>query len=53
MTKREWRRLNETLMTEAQEAERDRRWACAAACWVALQTSATTNGVLIHGGSWA
>ena len=36
MTKREWRHLNETLMSEAQTAEAERRWAAAAACWVAL-----------------
>jgi hypothetical protein len=36
MTKREWRHLNETLMAEAQQAESERRWAAAAACWVAL-----------------
>ncbi len=36
MTKREWRHLNETLMSEAQSAEAERRWAAAAACWVAL-----------------
>ena len=36
MTKREWRHLNETLMAEAQAAETERRWAAAAACWVAL-----------------
>gem|GEM_PF-4621264 len=36
MTKREWRQLNETLTTEAQAAEAERRWAVAAACWVAL-----------------
>jgi len=36
MTKREWQNLNEALMTEAQNAESERRWAAAAACWVAL-----------------
>ena len=36
MTKREWQNLNETLMTEAQGAEAEGRWAAAAACWVAL-----------------
>jgi hypothetical protein len=36
MTKRQWRNLNETLMAEAQQAEAERRWAAAAACWVAL-----------------
>ncbi len=36
MTKREWQNLNEALMTEAQDAEAERRWAAAAACWVAL-----------------
>jgi len=36
MTKREWRNLNESLMAEAQDAEAQRRWAAAAACWVAL-----------------
>ena len=36
MTKREWQNLNEALATEAQEAEAERRWAAAAACWVAL-----------------
>ena len=36
MTKREWQHLNESLMTEAQRAEGERRWAAAAACWVAL-----------------
>jgi hypothetical protein len=36
MTMREWRHLNETLMAEAQRAENERRWAAAAACWVAL-----------------
>jgi len=36
MTKREWRNLNETLAAEAQQAEAEKRWAVAAACWVAL-----------------
>jgi hypothetical protein len=36
MTRREWRHLNETLVAEAQQAEVERRWAAAAACWVAL-----------------
>jgi hypothetical protein len=36
MTKREWQHLNETLMSEAQEAEAECRWAAAAACWVSL-----------------
>ena len=36
MTKREWQNLNETLMSEAQDAAAQRRWAAAAACWVAL-----------------
>ena len=36
MTKREWQHLNETLVAEAQQAEAERRWAVAAACWVAL-----------------
>lgn len=36
MTKREWQHLNETLAAEAQQAEGERRWAAAAACWVAL-----------------
>ena len=36
MTKREWQHLNESLMAEARQAEGERRWAAAAACWVAL-----------------
>jgi hypothetical protein len=36
MTKREWQNLNEALASEAMDAEAERRWAAAAACWVAL-----------------